>query len=118
MTSKGKSANSKTFDVVGLNHRILPGTQRMIADAVDEREVKVKLEREPDNPYDHNAIKVIVVDKKLFDDSEIFIGYLRRRTASVFAHGLDSGTLKVKRCVLKVVYPERGEGKLSVWFEK
>lgn len=51
----------------------------------------LELEREPDNPHDPNAIKVIGVSKGLFGWKRHFLGYVPRETAEQIAEeGLSS----------------------------
>jgi len=42
------------------------------------------LEREPSNPYDHNAVKILSTDN-------IHLGYIRRELAQTLAEEMDKG---------------------------
>ena len=105
------------LDVVGMNHRLLPGKRRTLATYIETSPLKCKLQREPDNIYDKNAIKVLVTDSRL-NKSRLHIGYVRRGTAEVVAQGMDSGRLKVKSCHLTDVDVTHGSGSLTVVFLK
>jgi hypothetical protein len=63
------------------------------------------LEREPENPYDANAVKV------LDPDSELHLGYINKELAELLAFDMDNGwyfTCVVTELVPgpKVVYPK------------
>ena len=64
---------------------------RLTADGMREMQEKLplicRLEREPHNINDENAIKVIVTEGDKFH-----IGYITRQTASVFAPAMDKGS--------------------------
>jgi hypothetical protein len=116
-----KKAKSFTFDVVGLNHRVHRGKQEILAYVVRNMPLDCRLQREPDNEHDPNAVMVYIDDERLeayFRVAVVHIGYIRRGTAAVIASGLDAGRLEVRRCRLFSVYPERGEGKIRVAFLK
>lgn len=52
------------------------------------RDTVVRLEREPSNAYDSNAIKIICKDD--FED-DVFIGYVPKSDNAVLAQSLDAG---------------------------
>jgi len=100
---------------VGLNFRTIEAKQRAAQLELNER---VDLEREPTNPYDTNAIRVIARER-LFDfngelskDSEIredevvdsfprmWIGYLPKNHAAELAHYIDKGCYTIEAFVL------------------
>jgi hypothetical protein len=110
------------FDVVGMNHRVLLTARRRMATLTEKKSLRCDLEREPKNQYDKNAIKVVLVDRR-FDprlnwETRFHIGYIRRETAKVLAHGLDSGNLRVKACRLVYVNADHGWGSVRVSFLK
>jgi hypothetical protein len=118
MTAKGMK-----FDVVGINHRLLPGTQRLLERLIVFKPLKCELQREPRNTHDSNAIKVNITDPRLEDFREfpkppVHIGYIRRGTAAVLASGFDAGRLKVKVCRLVSIDTRHGEGQVQVAFLK
>ncbi len=83
---EGTKAASGSFDipVIGLT----VGKRLTTIQALVEGE-QLKLLREPDNPYDSNAIKVVTND-----DREV--GYIAKDWASIFAYKMDCGfTYKV-----------------------
>ena len=57
--------------------------QDNIASIIEEEFKVCQLKREPDNPYDNNAVAVFICDKK--------IGYLNRQLALFLAPKIDSG---------------------------
>jgi HIRAN domain len=117
------SESDVKFDVVGLNHRLLPEQQQALKKMAKKKSLKCELRREPDNAADPNAIKVICVDKRLAEARPMFagetsIGYLRRETAGVLAQGFDNGFMKVKRCRLTYVDAVHGSANVRVRFLK
>jgi hypothetical protein len=102
-----------SFDVVGVNHHLKKEDQEKLAQLVPLHAV---LERQPENPHDENAIKVMVVDDRL--RQRYFVGYLRRQVAAVLAGGLDNGTRKVQQARLEKLDPERGMGEIFVVLKK
>lgn len=70
-------------------HRLTISTIQNMAHDVP---LHCRLEREPDNPHDENAVKVIVTEKPWSQKHEgIHIGYVARATASVIAAAMDAG---------------------------
>lgn len=49
----------------------------------------LQLEREPDNPYDPNAIRVVVPDH---DENDNFLGFIERGMAAILAPEMDDGS--------------------------
>lgn len=77
------------LEVVGLHHRVTISTLSNLADDVP---LHCKLEREPDNLHDENAVKVVVVEKPWAKKHEgMHVGYIGRVTASVIAPAMDAG---------------------------
>lgn len=63
----------------------------------------VELRREPDNPYDENAVAVYLLVKRwytLFRPVAIQIGYLKRARAASLSRKLDEGSRVVEATVV------------------
>lgn len=77
------------LEVVGMNHRVTISTLENLADDVP---LHCKLEREPDNAHDENAVKVVVIEKPWRKQHDgMHVGYIARATASVIAPAMDEG---------------------------
>jgi hypothetical protein len=75
------------------------------------------LEREPDNPMDENAIKVIIAgDKKLTALKGKHLGYLRAKTAEQFAPWFDEGQIEVVKIWVTAINPQSGDATLDCRF--
>jgi len=112
------------LDVVGLDHRVLRPQQRMLEMMLRDHFLKAKLQREPNNLHDRNAIRVIIIDKrprqrwpKEFRNDNFHIGYIRATTAKVLAPGFDRKSLVVRKCHLIEVNSRHGWGRVQVIFE-
>lgn len=71
----------------------------------------MRLEREPDNPKDANAIQVI----GLCDDDEYVLGYLPRDVA---AHVTRSGLLEqIQPRLMRIYIGERGDGYVEISYQ-
>lgn len=98
--------------VVGLQYRVTMSTRRMIADKLDkEGPVKCLLEREPNNPHDSMAIRVVISEGPY---RNLHIGYLRRVVSQVWGKLMDSGKLVFKEAYLLEVWPHEGEAEILV----
>jgi hypothetical protein len=64
--------------------------------------LQARLEREPRNLHDSNAIKVVVVDERFSGHGGFHIGYLPRSVAQLYAPRLDTDT-----------FPWRLEGRIT-----
>ena len=71
-----------TFPLIGNNYR--PIECQVRARNLNNGD-EVRLQRQPDNPYDPNAIQVYTTDDNLF------IGFVPRKWASEMAGAIDSG---------------------------
>ena len=60
----------------------------------DPKEITLKFEREPDNQYDQNAVKVIV--GMSWSKKTHFIGYIPRDISAFFSYLMDSGYYDIK----------------------
>jgi hypothetical protein len=77
-----------TLTVVGLNYRLTISTMEDLAHDVP---LHCRLEREPSNSHDGNAIKVLVTEKPWAKKHEpLHIGYLSRVVASEIAPRMDA----------------------------
>jgi len=77
----------------------------------------VELEREPDNEYDPNAIKVNIHAKmKLTKLHGKQLGYLRKEVAALLAPKLDAGSIEPVKLWITEVDPRAGEAELSCRF--
>jgi len=107
---KKKIPRKLTISVVGMQHRMLPETRRIVAARVKEiGPVEVELIREPENPHDPNAIKVII-DAGPYKN--MHIGYVPRRVAEILAPKIDKQEVEWGMCLLMEVMPEDGEGEI------
>jgi hypothetical protein len=117
MNAKKKSAMVKKkaeHPVVGVAHRITMSTRRLISNKIEqEGPLGVVLMREPRNPADENAIKVILDDAPYRD---MHIGYLPRGVAKVYAPAWDKGKMEIDRATLTAMKPEDGEGEILLRF--
>jgi hypothetical protein len=90
---------SHHLDVVGLRFRFTKSARRALADMLASRGSipGVKLVREPDNPKDGNAIKVMLPQRILGGKQ---LGYIRAPAAAMLAPKMDAGRLKVHGATL------------------
>jgi HIRAN domain len=109
-TKKGNARRMK-IPVVGLNYRVNPDNQTKLAGVVP---VIVEFEREPFNPHDKNAIKVILQSWK----PGFHIGYVPKDIAAKLAPQLDEGRVKVSLASLEYVDDEAGNGTMDVFLLK
>lgn len=99
------------FTVVGLSHHVTRSLMKEIEEFVPFR---VRLEREPDNAHDSNAISVSIGSKRI-PVYPMKLGYLRRKVAEVIAPGLDNGSVTIQKARLMSVDVELGEGEVEIW---
>jgi hypothetical protein len=78
------------LDVVGLQHRVTTSTRRWLARKVIDEPIFCRLDREPENIYDENAIKVVIQEGNYKD---LHLGYIQRSVASVLALMMDTGEI-------------------------
>ena len=97
------------MSVVGMEYRVTVD-KRLEMDVAAP--FKVKLEREPDNYTDKNAIKV-VIDDKTMKNNGMHVGYLPRLVAETWASKMDDGKLKILESWM-VGVPESGDGEVFV----
>jgi hypothetical protein len=97
--------------VVGMQYRVTMETRKLFSARLPMR---ARVEREPDNNNDPNAIKVVL---NVEPYTGFHIGYLRRQIASDLAPLLDSGIIKAKKAVLTEIDRSAGEGTVVVTIE-
>jgi hypothetical protein len=96
--------------VVGMGYRVTTSTLRAIS---TDAPLKIKLEREPDNEHDENAIKVLIVEKPYARHDEGFhIGYIPHAVALVLAPIMDTTGLPWDEAWITSADPETGMGEL------
>lgn len=79
---------------------------------------KVELVREPSNPYDENAIKVLVVHEA-GSNTPMQIGYIAKNFAADLSHHMDKGMkvtgnvalIRANSCMINVEEVEDGQEK-------
>ena len=98
-------AKKVTLSVVGMDYRVTKPTRQKMNEATP---FKVRIEREPENDHDSNALKVVVADKTMQQD-EMHIGYLSRLVASEWSPVIDKGKLKITEAWMTEV-PDEGDG--------
>lgn len=96
--------------VVGMFYRVTPHTLSEIADSVP---LHCRLEREPRNKHDENAVKVWITDKPFGKpNGDFHIGYIARQSASVIAPVMDADEWDFTRCLLIAVDEDQGTAEL------
>ena len=106
---------------VGMQFRWKMSGRETLARAVP---FKVDLEREPDNPKDPDAIKVVIAsDFKLTKLKGKHLGYLRsgwkdgsEKIAQLLAPKLDNGTLEVVKLWVTDIDPAKGDATIDARF--
>lgn len=89
---------SHELDVIGLKFRWKKELREKLAMTVNTRSVAgIRLEREPENEYDENAIAVYLPNR-LYDGKQL--GYIRRDSAALLAPKMDAGSLEVVSATL------------------
>lgn len=80
--------------VVGLRFRVKKDARAALARIVDKTAsglTGIRLEREPDNPADENAVMVLLPEK-VMEGAQL--GYLHRQSAELLAPSLDMGEVE------------------------
>jgi hypothetical protein len=109
-----KKHQAKVMEVtaVGMLHRVTPGTLGEIADSCP---LHCRLEREPMNSNDENAIKVFITDRPWSKQhGDMQIGYVARATASVIAPVMDADEWEYDKCMMVSVDEDTGSGELRL----
>lgn len=105
---------SKRFQttVVGMQYRVSMSARRMIRSWVTEHgTMDVYLAREPDNPKDENAIKVVAREKPY---RGIHLGYVPRAVSEIYATALDNLKVRIIDSYITAVQPEEGTATLHL----
>ena len=107
---KKKIPRTIDLSVVGIQHRVTMSTREMIAKRIDlHGPVEVELQREPDNEYDRNAIRV-VIDAGPYKN--LHIGYVPRLAAEILAPALDKGSAEFGMAILTSLDARDGDGEI------
>lgn len=100
--------------VVGLNFRWKREVRKMMPGWCP---FTVTLEREPDNQYDENAVKVLIAKQKpLAKLAGKQLGYLRSNIAALLAPQLDDGTLKPAKLTVTEIDVDGGQATIQASF--
>jgi hypothetical protein len=77
----------------------------------------VRLEREPDNKFDPNAVMVVVADDKAASLKGIHMGYIRRASAELLAPELDSGRVEQIKLVVTEIDKKAATAAIECHFQ-
>lgn len=119
-TAKRKVGHTWSHEctVIGLKFKFTKDGRETLARMVAKRGsiTGMRLEREEENKYDENAIKVLL-PIRIIDGKQI--GYLVRETAAVLAPKLDAGSVTVKSATLLALNAADGynTGELLITFQ-
>lgn len=102
---------SMKIPLVGMGYRLTQLTQKKLR---DNAPIRVKLEREPGNTHDRNAIKVTLVTFQ----KGLHVGYVPRDIAKTLAPKLDDGSVEITTAWLSSVDHLAGGGQLVVSFRR
>jgi hypothetical protein len=106
-----KTVKTLTTEVVGMQYRLTPSTRKMIeAHVLNDGPMPCNLEREPHNPVDENAIRVLAA---VTPYKGLHIGYVPRQVAARLAPKMDRG-VKIENTWLAEVDPYDGTGDLVI----
>lgn len=101
------------LSLVGMFHKLTPGTVRKLSTACNDHPIKCRLEREPENPHDANAVKVVAIEKPWAKaHGGMPLGYVARQSASVIAPVMDAGEWDFTSVRLMSVDGMHGSGEL------
>jgi hypothetical protein len=101
------------FTVVGMQHRVTMSTRRMM---IDHLPFHVRIDREPDNVHDENAIRVIVDDADI-PYNGIHLGYLPRIVAAVISPAMVERRMRITDAWITDLKPEDGTGEMLLSFK-
>lgn len=99
------SEKTAEHDVVGIQYRITPSSFHFLERHLEGGPLVCKLEREPDNTADENAIRVILNETPM---KGLHLGYLRRQVSEMYAPLMDAGKLTPLEVKLTEVREEKG----------
>src|SRR5437868_15260556 len=98
--------------LVGIRHRVTPATIREISTACP---LKVRIDREPENFHDENALAVTCLEKPW---RKMKFGYISRQTAAELSPRIDRHRIEITEAWLLNVDADAGTGELQVKFRK
>jgi hypothetical protein len=98
--------------LVGMNYRVGVQLQEEFARHVP---FAVRLEREPENKFDVNALKV-VIDKEVRPG--MHIGYISRDLAARLAVLMDEGMIEIEAAAVTEIEEQSGSGTVLISFRK
>ena len=99
--------------VVGMQYRM---TKQLRFELNEVSPFKIKVEREPENTHDENAISVAINEKGV-PGHPMKIGYLRRVVAAELAPEMDEGHLTITKARLLEVDIDEGTAEAEIWLE-
>ena len=106
--------HSVDFNVVGLQHRLTQSTRRMMLAKINEGSpIFCRLEREPDNPVDENAVKVVIQEGSYKD---MHIGYVPAVIADPLSLLLDFNELHDVLLSITGMDVDKGEAESTLQF--
>jgi HIRAN domain len=110
MAAKKKSRNIIHTRVVGLQYRMSRDARYMLAGYAP---FKVRVERDPKNSKDENAIAVYTLDEpKAFQRMQL--GYLPKDVAAVLAPALDNESVAITDATVMAMRAVEGDGELKL----
>jgi HIRAN domain len=113
-TGKPKQ-NEILLDVVGINHRLTPPIQRVLAAHLP---VPLFIQRERRNLHDSNALRVNIDPHSKISHAGMQIGYLRREVAAEWAPEIDAGRFQIETATLVELEPGVGVGRVKIGYRK
>lgn len=105
-------AKQITLPLVGLRHRVTPTTLRELEKMTP---IKAKLERDPENLHDENAISVSLMEKPHRDFQ---VGYVARGVSAEIAPRMDEGKFFVEEAWITEIDAAEGQGEILVKYRK
>ena len=100
--------------MVGLQYRLSKQARQMLA---THAPFKVKLEREPHNTKDENAIAVWTLSiPQAFHDMQL--GYVKKEVAAVLSPVLDAEDVTITEATITLLHAIEGEGDLTIRLAK
>jgi HIRAN domain len=111
--AKAKYSKQVKLSLVGIQYRVTPAARKMMRAHLP---IRVRFEREPTNPNDPNAIKVVISDPAI-PYHEFHIGYLKRQVAQAWAPQIDLGSLTLGKSYLIELDHVESTGQLLIEVE-
>ena len=97
--------------LVGMNYRV--GIQ-LQSELAEHTPLAIRLEREPGNTHDPNAVKVILTEIR----PDMHIGYIARDVAARLAPLVDSGRIGIEAAAVTEIDGENGSGTVIISYRK